>query len=161
MSYDLFIVAHKVLDMKKFLVVVMLACASQSILAQTKTIANLTGRWEAIDNSKERGGLEIIDSNQLYLVYGDQKRKIESYKADFSRSPAFFEFTVKDSTNTITLKSLIQLVNDDVLKWQIFDVEQQPVFFVSDRGDLLYLKRKKIPAVDTLPEVKHSPQVKN
>src|SRR5688500_3389876 len=119
----------KVFVMKKFLLVVITACASHTILAQTNSIINLAGRWEAIDKTKDQAGIEIIDSNEVYLVYGDQKRKVINYKADFSRSPAWFEFTLKDGLNTITLKSLIQLVNEDVLKWQIFDVDQQPVYF--------------------------------
>ncbi len=125
---------------------VMLAVFSFLICAQTigqRSIQSLVGSWEAVRAANEGGGLEVVDSATLYLVYGDQKKKITSYKADFTQSPVRFDFAVKDSTETINLKSLIEFINNDMIKWQLFEGDAMPVHFVNDRGEILYLRRKK------------------
>ena len=125
---------------------VMLAVFSFLICAQTfgqRSIQSLVGRWEAVRAANEGGGLEVVDSATLYLVYGDQKKKISSYNADFSQTPARLNFTVKDSTESINLKSLIEFINDDMIKWQLFEGDVMPVHFVNDRGEILYLRHKK------------------
>jgi len=124
-----------------FAVAVMLLLASTSI-AQ-RGFQDLVGNWEAVSKVNESGGLQVIDSTKIFLVYGDHKMPITAYQADFSKVPAWFDFTVKDSTREIRLKSLLQFVNDDTIQWQIFEEDTRPVIFASDRGEMVYLKRKK------------------
>lgn len=117
--------------------------ASMMVLAQTRDITSLVGKWEAVDVDDKNGGLEVIDSTTIFLVYGNNKLPVISYKADFTKSPAWFDFTIKDSARQISLKSLLQFVNDDMIRWQVFDGETRPVLFAADRGDMVVLKRKR------------------
>ena len=122
-------------------VFILLLCFSGG--AQQRSLQSLVGVWEAVRTNNEGGGLEVIDSANLYLLFGDQKKKISTYKADFTQSPVRFDFTVKDSTDSLTLKSLLEFINNDLIKWQVFEGDVQPVHFVSGSGDLVYLRRKK------------------
>lgn len=130
--------------MKKVMLVFISLFLYIATMAQERSIQALVGLWEAVSSVNEGGGLEVKDSVQLYLVFGDQKKKIMSYKVDFSQSPARFDFTVQqDSTNTLSLKSLLQFVNSDLIKWQVFEDDQLPMHFASNGGEIVYLRRKK------------------
>jgi len=131
--------------MKKFwmgLIVVLTglnAFSQTTASAQTITIKNLVGRWEAADGA----GLEILDSSRIFVTYGKDRKPILSYKADFSKSPCWFDFTVKDTAQKLsTMKSLI-LLDNDVLKWQVFEEGNRPANFAADKGDIVILRRKK------------------
>lgn len=117
--------------------------ASLVATAQTRGISNLIGKWEAVDENDKNGGLEVIDSTKIFLVYGADKIPVISYKADFTKTPGWFDFTIKDSTKETSLKSLLQFVNEDTIQWQVFDGETRPLLFSADRGEMVYLKRKK------------------
>jgi len=110
-----------------------------AVSAQTFNIKQLAGRWE----SAEGGGLEVIDSSRIYIVYGNEKKQIAHYKADFSKTPVSFDFTVNDDGHEISMKSLLLLVNGDLLQWQVFEGDAKPVHFTADNGDMIYMKRKK------------------
>jgi hypothetical protein len=116
-------------------------CISLSLAgwAQQYSFQSLLGKWEAEDG----GGIEAIDSARIFLVYGADKKAIISYKADFTKSPCWFDFDVKDSTQTLHLKSLLLFVNADTLQWEIFEDGVRPDNFTPDKGDMVYLKRKK------------------
>ena len=129
--------------MKKLIWIFFALLSGTTVTAQQKSLMSLAGRWEAVDADNASGGIEVVDSARLFLVYGDQKKAIISYKADFSKSPAWFDFTVKDGANTIELQSLMQFINDDLVQWQIFEGTSRPVHFANDTGDVLYLRRKK------------------
>jgi hypothetical protein len=100
---------------------------------------NLVGKWECA----EGGGIEVVDSANVFIIYGDQKKQVSSYKTDFSKSPCWFDFTVKDGGQTLTLKSLMLFVNDDLVQWQVFDDGHRPSNFSSDQGEMVYLRRRK------------------
>lgn len=129
--------------MKKFLWFLVVLFFYSTAAAQPRTISSLTGTWVAVDADNASGGIQVIDSTKLFLIYGDQKKPITSYKLDFSRSPAWFDFTVQDGSQIIQLKSLIQFINDDLLQWQVFEGTTRPVHFANEAGDVLYLRRKK------------------
>jgi hypothetical protein len=79
----------------------------------------------------------------MYIVYGAEKKRIAGYKADFSKSPAWFDFMVKDSSEVYHLKSLMQFINDDLIQWQLFDGTDRPDHFTEKEGEILYLRRKR------------------
>lgn len=119
----------------------LLACFvfSTGAFGQNLSWKNLTGRWEGPDG----GGIEVVDSSKVYLFYGDQRKQLSNYKVDFSKTPAWFDFTVSDSSETTSVHSLLLMINEDLLKWQVFEEDNRPVHFSSDNGDLLYLRRKR------------------
>ena len=111
---------------------------SATTSAQNTSIKSLVGRWETIDGA----GLEIIDSSRIFVTYGKERRPILSYQADFSKSPCWFDFVVKDTAQKLsTIKSLL-LLDNDVLKWQVFEDGDRPTNFTADKGDIVILRRK-------------------
>jgi hypothetical protein len=110
-----------------------------SLNAQKHSLQSLIGRWE----SEDGGGIEMMDSAHIFMVYGNEKKPISSYKADFSHAPAWFDFSIIDSGQTMTMKSLMQFVNNDEVKWQVFDDGTRPANFTIGKGEIVYLRRKK------------------
>lgn len=107
--------------------------------AQNTSIQSLVGRWQTEDGA----GLEIIDSSRIFVTYGKERRPILSYKADFSKSPCWFDFVVKDTAQQLsTIKSLLFL-DKDVLKWQVFEDGDRPSDFATDKGDIVLMRRKQ------------------
>jgi hypothetical protein len=109
-------------------------------LAQSIELPTLRGKWL----NKNGAGIEIAGSAQMYIVYAGEKREIVSYEADFSKTPAWFDFTVKHEGKVVKLKSLIYLLENDLLKWQIFESDTRPAYFTLDKGETLYLKKVKM-----------------
>ncbi|HZH01463.1 MAG TPA: hypothetical protein VEY32_10300 [Flavisolibacter sp.] len=130
--------------MKTFIVVMLLGLFSfNNLSAQSRDIKQLIGKWEAVDSENQKGGLEVVDSSTIYLVYGTEKKRIASYKADFTKSPVWFDFVIKDESNTLQLKSLILFVNDDLIQWQVSEGDVRPANFSQTNGEMMYLRRKK------------------
>ncbi len=106
--------------------------------AQKKySFENLKGSWR----NSSGAGLDIVDSNTIYIVYGTQRKLVTRSKADFSKSPVWLDLAVKDEKRVTTLKSLLLFVNEDLIQWQVFDSETRPANFRMDKGDMLFLKR--------------------
>jgi len=119
------------------LFVILLLSANAS--AQNISIKSLVGRWETTDGA----GLDVIDSARIFVTYGKERKAILSYQADFSKSPCWFDFVVKDTAQKLsTIKSLL-LLDNDVLKWQVFEDGDRPTNFVADKGDIVVMRRKK------------------
>ena len=119
------------------LFVILLLSANAS--AQNISIKSLVGRWETTDGA----GLDVIDSARIFVTYGKERKAILSYQADFSKSPCWFDFVVKDTAQKLsTIKSLL-LLDNDVLKWQVFEDGDRPTNFAADKGDIVVMRRKK------------------
>jgi hypothetical protein len=126
--------------MKKIWMGLFVVVISLSASAQKLSIKNLVGRWETADGA----GLEIIDSSRIFVTYGTERKPILSYKADFSKSPYWFDFVVKDSAQQLsTMKSLLLLDGNDILKWQVFEDGDRPVNFTTNTEEIVILRRKK------------------
>lgn len=118
-----------------FIIVISLGASAQKL-----SIKNLVGRWETPDGA----GLEIIDSSRVFITYGTERKQILSFQTDFSKSPCWFDFVVKDSAQQLSsMKSLILLEGNDILKWQVFEDGNRPVNFTTDTGEIVILRRKK------------------
>jgi hypothetical protein len=126
--------------MKKIWMGLFVVVISLSASAQKLSIKNLVGRWETADGA----GLEIIDSSRIFVTYGTERKPILSYKADFSKSPYWFDFVVKDSAQQLsTMKSLLLLDGNDILKWQVFEDGDRPANFTTNTEEIVILRRKK------------------
>jgi len=124
--------------MKKMIVVlslfISLTAFSQAIKYSFK---NLVGTWR--NNSGT--GLDVLDSNTVYIVHGGKRKLASASLSDAGRNPLSFNLSVKDSATTLVLKGLLLFVRDNMLLWQIFDRETKPVSFRYNRSDMLFLKR--------------------
>ena len=115
---------------------------------QQKQLKDLIGRWEIVGEQSDSASLEIIDSSTIILNYMGERKKIIEYKIDFQRSPIWFDFSTGDSSSTVVVKSLLEVMNDSMIKWQLFVDEDRTEHFSSTKGELYYLRKAK-PAVIT------------
>ena len=115
---------------------------------QQKQLKDLIGRWEIVGEQSDSASLEIIDSSTIILNYMGERKKITEYKIDFQRSPIWFDFSTGDSSSTVLVKSLLEVMNDSMIKWQLFVDEDRTEHFSSTKGELYYLRKTK-PAVIT------------
>jgi len=126
----------------------MILFAGTEAFNQQKQLKDLIGRWEIVGEQSDSASLEIIDSSTIILNYMGERKKIIEYKIDFQRSPIWFDFSTGDSSSTVVVKSLLEVMNDSMIKWQLFVDEDRTEHFSSTKGELYYLRKAK-PAVIT------------
>ena len=129
--------------MKKIIVLLLISTIGLGAKAQQRTIQDLVGKWDAIDASNAHGTLQIVDSTHIYLTFHGQKKPIISYTADFTQKPAWFDFTVPEGNSIIHLKSILRIISNNKLQWQIFTAGNRPEYFTRDYGNMVYLVRKR------------------
>ena len=110
---------------------------------QQKTLKDIIGRWEIVGEQNDSASLEVIDSSTIILNYMGEKKRITDYKIDFQRSPIWFDFSTSDSSSVIVVKSLLEIMNDNLIKWQLFVDEDRTDHFSSTKGELYYLRKAK------------------
>lgn len=129
--------------MKEIFTLLLALVLSTTVWAQSRSFQNLLGVWEAVDSENQSGGLEIIDTQKIYIVYGKERKPITGCIFDFTKSPNWFDFSVVDSSGILKLKSLLLFVNDDLIQWQVFDGDVRPAYFTEEKGQMVYLRRKR------------------
>lgn len=113
-------------------------------IGQQKQLKDLAGRWEVFGDKDNNATLEVIDSSTILLTYNGEKKKLTNYKIDFAKSPIWFDFSTEgDSSSTIAVKSIIEIVNESMIKWQLFVDEERTPFFSSSKGELFYLRKTR------------------
>ena len=115
---------------------------------QQKKLKDLIGLWEIVGERNDSASLEVIDSSTIILNYMGERKKIIDYKIDFQRSPIWFDFSTGDSSSIVVVKTLLEVVNDSMIKWQLFVDEDRTEHFSSTKGELYYLRKAK-PAIGT------------
>ena len=134
--------------MKKIFLVLMILFAGTQAFNQQKQLKDLIGRWEIVGEQSDSACLEVIDSSTIILNYMGEKKKIVDYKIDFQRSPIWFDFSTGDSSSTVVVQSLLEIMNDSMIKWQLFVDEDRTDHFSSTKGELYYLRKAK-PSIGT------------
>jgi hypothetical protein len=131
--------------MKKFLVVwLALVVMNSGGFGQVGRFQHLVGTWQIISDQDQGGSLEIIDSSTIVIKFLGEEKKLNGCKIDFSKSPYWFDFSAKDTTTAFSnFKSLLEFVNDDTMRWQVFTDEERADHFTSQGGELFYLKRMR------------------
>jgi hypothetical protein len=133
--------------MKKILLIIPIAFATISGFGQKK-FTDLVGHWEIVDQNTH-ASLDIVDSSNIILSYNGEKKTITDLKIDFQKVPVWFDFSTEDSSSSIVMiKSLIETVNENLIKWQLFIDEDRTDHFSSTKGELFYLRKVK-PIVTT------------
>lgn len=134
--------------MKKIFLMVIILIVGIHAFNQQKQFKDIIGRWEIIGEQKDSASLEVIDSSTIILNYMGERKKITDYKIDFQKSPIWFDFSTQDTSSSIIIKSLLEIVNDSMIKWQLFLDEERTDHFSSTKGELYYLRKAK-PAIST------------
>ena len=110
---------------------------------QQKKLKDLIGLWEIVGEKNDSASLEVIDSSTIILNYMGERKKIIDYKIDFQKSPIWFDFSTGDSSSIVVVKTLLEVVNDSMIKWQLFVDEDRTEHFSSTKGELYYLRKAK------------------
>lgn len=130
--------------MKRMIIITgILAFLGITGFGQQKKLKDLIGRWEIVDEQNDSASLEIIDSSTIILNYMGEKKMILDYKIDFQKSPIWFDFSTGDSSSTVVVKTLLEIINDSMIKWQLFVDEDRADHFSSTKGELYYLRKAK------------------
>jgi hypothetical protein len=129
--------------MKKILLIPIILFLAISAFSQQKNIKHLIGRWEIIDEQNSGASLEVIDDSTFFLSYNGEKKKIIDYKIDFTKKPIWFDFSTNDTASFVNVKSLLEIINDNTIKWQLFVDEERTSQFSSSKGEMLFLRKTK------------------
>ena len=117
-------------------------------MVSKKKLNDLIGLWEIVGEQNDSASLEVIDSSTIILNYMGEKKRIIDYKIDFQKSPIWFDFSTGDSSSVVLVKSLLEILNDNMIKWQLFVDEDRTDYFSSTKGELYYLRKAK-PSIGT------------
>lgn len=136
--------------MKRMIIITgMLVFLVTTGFSQQKKLKDLIGLWEIVGEQNDSASLEVIDSSTIILNYMGEKKRIIDYKIDFQKSPIWFDFSTSgDSSSVVLVKSLLEIMNDNMIKWQLFVDEDRTDHFSSTKGELYYLRKAK-PAIGT------------
>jgi hypothetical protein len=121
---------------------------SVSGYGQNNKFKDIAGKWEVVGDPKANATLTIIDSSTIEFSYMGEKKTISNYTINYNKSPYWLDFTAADSSSTFQVKSILQKVGDDVLKWQLFIDEDRSPYFTESKGEVYYLKKAR-PDVNT------------
>ena len=117
-----------------------------SVVAQNKVTEKLIGKWEAKDTEGVTGGLNFIDSVNIIVTIPGQPLPKGNYVIDTTKTPMWFDINIRDGNNILSMKGLLKLVNDNTLKWQIFNDGKRSETFTNEKSDnTIILKRKDTP----------------
>jgi len=129
--------------MKQIFLMLILLFAGIQAFNQQKQFKDLVGRWEIVGEKDDSASLEVIDSSTIILSYMGEKKRIIDYRIDFQKSPIWFDFSTGDSSSSVLVKSLLEIMNDSMIKWQLFVDEDRTDHFSSTKGELYYLRKTK------------------
>lgn len=131
--------------MKRLTIILSVILLSSShIHGQVKSYKDILGKWDIVGEDMPGASLEIFDSTKIFLTYMGEKRQVISPLLDTKKNPAWFDFTIIDSTSgPIQVKTIIQVYSNGVMKWQLFIEEDRSSYFTSSKGELMYLKKTK------------------
>jgi hypothetical protein len=117
---------------------------SVSAFAQ-HTKKDLLGRWEGTDEKNITASLTFLDSTKVVLTTQGSYVPPFNYVVDLTKNPGTIDLIVvtKDGRK-ITMKGLIQFLNDDTVKWQMFpDGKRRANFDEKLHDSAIVLKRVK------------------
>lgn len=137
--------------MKRIFFLIAVSFIAASGISQAKKMNDLIGRWEIVGDKNNVISLEVIDSSNIVLGYNGERKKIRDYKIDFTKSPIWFDFsTIGDSASMITVESIIEIVNANMIKWQLFVDEERTPYFTTTKGELFFLRKSKDSAITSV-----------
>jgi hypothetical protein len=130
--------------MKRVLILFIISFIGFNGISQQKELKDLVGRWEIVGDKDNSISLEVVDSSNIILGYNGERKKIRDYKIDFTKSPIWFDFsTIGDSASMVNVQSLIEIVGDHMIKWQLFVDEERTPYFTTTKGELFFLRKTK------------------
>ena len=130
--------------MKKYIISFLLILGSISVFAQKPhTAKDLLGKWTGKDSRSEVGGLIFLKDNKAIVAANGNNSPAMSYTIDFTTNPVKIDLSVQPpSGGRITLKGLLQFIDDNTIKFQVFPAGNRPDNFdTSSPDNVVILKR--------------------
>ena len=129
--------------MKKYIVACSLVLLSITVFAQRHTEKDLIGKWEGTDTRSQLGGLFFLKGSKLILTMGGTYSPAMTYTADFKSNPIKIDLLMTNVNGIqTTMKGLLQFVDKNTIKFQIFPNNQRTVNFdPKSSQNLVVLKR--------------------
>lgn len=113
---------------------VMLFSVSDSI-GQPRSSKDLLGIW-----SGSQLRVEFIDNSKVSVILPGGKQQIGNYRGDFFHTPVLLEMSFNDGGGKVEFKCLVEQVQYNQLRWQVFDKTDTPKKFT---GSAYLLTRVK------------------
>jgi hypothetical protein len=103
------------------------------------TITDLAGHWETTDGNT--GNVTFVEGSKVVASINGLQFPPTPYTVDFSKDPIWFDVGIMPGK---TVKGLLQFMDDNTIKWQIFlDGGRGLDFNESDSNPVYVLTRKK------------------
>jgi hypothetical protein len=112
-------------------------------LGQNNTRINLIGKWEAKDSKGITGSINFIDSVNIIVTIPGQPLPRGTYTINTTKDPFWFDITIKQGKKNLIMKSLLKLINETTLKWQVFLDGNRPNSFIKETSNNTILLKKK------------------
>ena len=133
--------------MKKNILTFLLLLFSVAMFAQKPhTAKDLIGKWEGKDSKNEVGGLTFDKDKKLILSVRHTNSPPMDYIVDFGSNPVKIDLLAisPDGNSRINMKGLLQFVDNNTIKFQIFPTGYRPDNFdLHSKQTVLTLKRVK------------------
>lgn len=117
--------------MKKLLLVFVLFSLF-SVSAQNKE-NSLIGKW----TGKETGIVEFFDNKTARLSMMGKVIPIDEYKIDNSKNPIWADFIIKSSGQTMTFFAIIEFIDSNTIKWELFPMGSERNTTFSNKSIIL------------------------
>src|SRR5690349_4082953 len=88
--------------------------------SQQRNMRDLIGKWEEQGDKADNGSLEFVDSSKVVMSMKGRKLNPSAFTVDFSKNPIPLDIIMVRGEEKRILKSLIQFVDHDTMKWQVF-----------------------------------------
>ena len=111
--------------------------------AQQEVFNRLIGKWDITTQDNENAVLDIVDSANIFLIYDGKRKKCMDPTIDFSKTPHWFDFSTTDGDSSIQIRTIVEIFNDDVIRWQLFLDEDRSPHFTASKGEIMYLRKTK------------------
>lgn len=116
--------------MKKNILAFLLILLSVSVFAQKHTQKDLIGKWEGKDVRSEVGGLTFLMNSKVILSVRGSNSPAMGYTADFTSNPIKIDLSLTGPSGAqMKMKGLLQFVDNNTLKFQVFPNGDRPANF--------------------------------
>ncbi|HYF31737.1 MAG TPA: hypothetical protein VD993_11520 [Chitinophagaceae bacterium] len=125
---------------------VFIVCSSLVSFSQEKrSVKDLIGKWEGLDESKQKGSLHFLDSNKVVISIGGQDTPPVTYITDFSKDPIWFDLeTSGPDGQRMLAKGLLQFIDQNTIKWTTSFSDKRPSKEGSGKDDTsIVLERQR------------------
>lgn len=103
-------------------------------VAQSRNPAHCLSARPAINPLYEASHFNAVDTGGIYLLLSKGSRPLVSLIADFSKSPEM-RFTVQDTAGHQKAQGLLQVINSNLIQWQLMD-GTKPGRYTESKGEI-------------------------